>query len=138
MNWRSYPRRIRTSLMAGLNLFASFLQQATAQGTRSTILTPLAWFFATCVAGLLGSSVRFNSPFWIQVLLGCFASLSGFLYLGAYAFCILTRREGLLRTEKFSLQQLAIEKYRGDSSTGVLVDQSQHLPDDEKARNQPE
>jgi hypothetical protein len=107
--------------MPTLNAFVSLLQQASAQGTRSTILNPLGWFFAISVAGLLGS-VRYNSSIWIQILLACFTALAGLLYLGSYVFCLLTKREDLLRTEKFLIQQLAIEKgFRGDSLTGVVL-----------------
>jgi putative Mn2+ efflux pump MntP len=118
---RRFISRVKAILRRGLDLIASFLQQATAQGTRSTILNPLGWFFGICVAGLLGS-VRYNAAFWIQLLIGCFAALSGLVYLGAYVFCLATKREHLLRTEKFLIQQLAIEKgFRGDSTTGVVM-----------------
>ncbi len=74
-----------------------------------------------CVVGLV-ASVRYNADFWIQLLLGCFSALAGLTYLGAYIFCLLTKREHLLRTEKFLIQQLAIEKgFRGDSITGIVT-----------------
>jgi hypothetical protein len=114
-------RRVKAALMPGLNLIASFLQQATAQGTRSTILNPLGWFFALCTGGLLGS-VRWNASLWIQLIFGVFAILGGTTYLGAYVFCLLTKQPELLRTEKYLIQQLAIEKgFRGDSITGPIT-----------------
>jgi hypothetical protein len=130
---RSFFNRIKAALMPGFNLFASLLQQYTAQGTRATILNPLGWFFGMCVLGMI-AAVRSNSSFWIQLLLGCFSSLSGIVFLGTYVFCLLTKRENLLRTEKFLIQQLAIEKgFRGDSSTGIALTsdaKSAHLIDD--------
>lgn len=108
--------------MAGLDFISAFLRQTTtAQGTRSTILNPLGWFFAICVSGML-AAVRFNAQFWIELLLAIFAALSGIIYLGSYLFCLLTKREKLLRTEKFALQELAIRRgFRGDSATGIVT-----------------
>jgi hypothetical protein len=84
-------------------------------------MNPLGWFFGMCVVGLV-ASVRYNAAFWIQLLLGCFSALAGLTYLGAYVFCLLTKREHLLRTEKFLIQQLAIEKgFRGDSIAGIVA-----------------
>jgi len=105
--------------MPGLNLLASLVQQATAQGTRATILTPLAWFFGLSVTGLL-VSVRWHADFWIQVLLAIFAALGAVTYLSAYVFCLATKQPRLLQTEKYLIQELAIEKGYGDNSTGLL------------------
>lgn len=118
---RSFFKQLKTTLKPSMDFFASLLQQATTQGTRSTILNPLGWFFAMCVAGLLGG-VHYNAGFWIQLLLAIFAGLGGVVYLGAYIFCLATKRESLLRTEKFLIQQLQIEKgFRGDSTTGIVT-----------------
>src|SRR5260370_41612800 len=68
--------KIKGSLMAGFNLITSFLQQATAQGTRSTILNPLGWMFSMCVAAVLGA-VAFKAPMWITVIFSCFSGLTG-------------------------------------------------------------
>jgi hypothetical protein len=129
-------RKLKTLLTGGLNLIASFLQQATAQGTRSTVMNPLGWFFGMCVAGLLIAASN-HAPVWIDVLLGSFSTLAGLAYLGAYIFCLLTRREHLLRTEKFVLQQLAIEKgFRGDSLTGIIRSTEMSLIEQRQATNQ--
>lgn len=56
--FRSLVRSVNAKLMPGVNLIASFLQLATAQRTRSTILKPLGWFFALCTAGFLSRNVR--------------------------------------------------------------------------------
>jgi hypothetical protein len=118
---RSFFMRIKAALMPGVNLFASLLQQATAQGTRSTILNPPGWFFGMSAVGLI-TAAHYEAAFWIQLLLGCFTALSGLIFLGTFVFCLLTKREPLLRTEKFLIQQLAIEKgFRGDSITGVVL-----------------
>ena len=133
---RSILGRIKAALMPGLNLIASFFQQATAQGTRSTIMNPLGWFTAISIGGLLGA-VHYQAPFEVLLLLGSLTGLSGIAYLGSYVFCLTTKREHLLRTEKFVLQQLAIEKgFRGDSTTGVVIhEQSTALVRGEKAQS---
>jgi len=49
-----------------------------------------------------------------------FLGLSVCLYLGAYTYCLVKDREAL-RSEKYTIQKLAIEKgFIGDSITGVF------------------
>ena len=104
----------------------SFLQRASAHGSRSTVLGPLNWLIGIIVAAILGC-LRYNAP---VALLLFFAVIIGFgvlLYLVAYAYCLKKDPE-LLRSEKYSIQKLAIQKaYVGDSSVG-LIDENEIRP----------
>ena len=106
--------------MPPIQLIKAFLEQATAQGSRSTVLRPLAWLVAIC-AGASLAAVEFHAPTWIIVLFGVSAGLGIALYLGSYIYCLATGKEDLLRSETYSMQKLAIEKgFVGDSLAGVF------------------
>ena len=105
--------------MAGFAVIKSFLEQATAQGTRATVLKPLGWMMALLVSATLASFLN-PTPSWVSVLFAVFAGLTMALYLFAYIFCLLTEKDAL-RSETFSIQKLAIEKgVFGDSVIGRL------------------
>ncbi len=108
------------SKMIPIQFIKSFLDQATAQGSRSTVLRPLGWIVAIC-AGATLAAVKFNASNWIILLFGVAAGLGIMLYLGSYIYCLATGREDLLRSETYSIQKLAIEKgFVGDSLAGVF------------------
>ena len=94
-------------------------QQATAQGSRSTVLRPLGWLATICAVSVV-ALVELKAPTWLVVIF-----VAGFvgtvvLYLGAYAYCLFVDRDAL-RSEKYSIQKLAIEKHIvGDSTVGIL------------------
>jgi hypothetical protein len=127
--------KIKGSLVAGFNLITSFLQQATAQGSRSTVLRPVGWMLSICIAATLGA-VYVKASFWIVVLFAVFSSLAASLYVIAYVYCLFGKKEDLLRSETYSIQRLAIEKgFRGDSLTGIITEQpsTKLLPTSEKS-----
>ena|SRR5579863_7292570 len=90
-----------------------FLEQATAQGTRSTILRPLQWMVLVCGIVLLGG-LNYHAPTWMLVsLLVLLLTFAGALLL-AYFFCLFSGKPHLqdaLRTEHYSIQKLAIEAF---------------------------
>jgi hypothetical protein len=97
----------------------ALLNQASAQGSRSTVLRPLGWLLVICVAGLL-ACIEMKAPFWVFVLFAAMTALCFVLYLSAYIFCLLRDRDAL-RSETYSIQRLAIEKgFVGDSLAGVF------------------
>jgi len=98
---------------------ASLLRQATSHGTRSTVLRPLGWLIGI-LSALLTAAIRFEAPTWMGASIVVFLGLSVCLYLGAYTYCLVKDREAL-RSEKYTIQKLAIEKgFIGDSITGVF------------------
>jgi hypothetical protein len=110
---------IKNLSMAIEQIIATLFENARSQ-SRSTILRPLSWLAGICVAALLGS-VRFNSPAWLIVTLTVAFALAVVFYLGSYLYCLLTGKIDALRTERYSIQKLAIQRgYRGDSNTGLF------------------
>lgn len=101
-----------------------FLEQATAQGTRSTILRPLQWMILVVGLLLLGG-LRCNAPTWLLISLLIPLLLFAIALLIAYFYCLFSGKQPLveaLRTEHYSIQKLAIEKaFRGDSATGIIL-----------------
>jgi len=110
--------RIRRLKMP-LPFVTTLLQQATAYGSRSTVLRPLSWLIAICLAGVIGLQES-KSPAWIVSTFALISVLACALFFGAYVFCLVKDRDAL-RSETYSIQKLAIEKgYIGDSAIGML------------------
>jgi membrane protein implicated in regulation of membrane protease activity len=105
--------------MIEMSLIKAFLEHASAQGSRSTVLKPIGWMMPICVAGVL-TSLYLGAPNWLIVMFAIFSGLTMVLYLGSYTYCLLTDKEAL-RSETYSIQKLAIEKgFVGDSIVGKL------------------
>jgi hypothetical protein len=100
--------------------FAALLQHAAAQGSRSTVLRPLGWLLGICVTAAV-ACVEVKAPSWLITLFGVSSAVTVLLYLVAYIFCLIKDRDAL-RTERYSIQKLAMEKgyATGDSITGLL------------------
>jgi len=112
-------RSIANIIMPPLNMMAAFFQKATAQGSRSTVLKPLAWLIALCLSAILGA-LKWNSPLWLLTIFAICATLSIALYLGTYVYC-LRKNPDLLRSETYLIQKQVIEKgFVGDNVTGVF------------------
>ena len=108
----------------------SLLERASGEGTRSTILRPLSWLLGLCsVAAIVGAS--YGAPTWLTWLFGIAAGVTILLFLVTYIYCLWSGKTDLLRTEKYSLTKLAIERgFVGDSKTGIieLKDDDDDLP----------
>jgi hypothetical protein len=99
--------------------FTSLLQQATTSGSRSTVLTDLRWLILIILFALLGA-FKIEAPTWFTILLSAFFGFVCLLYVLAYIHFAL-RAPDYLRSEKFTLSKLAIEKSaKGDTLTGFL------------------
>ena len=127
----------------GANLIKAFLEQASAKGTKATVLKPLGWMMLILVSSTL-SSFYFNTPKWVGYLFGGFSAITMLLYLVAYLYCLLTDKDSL-RSETYSIHKLAIEKgFFGDSLVGKFnIQKKENLKlfeaassvDDEEAHN---
>lgn len=110
---------IRRLSMAGVELIRSFLQQASAQGSKSTALSPLGWLSAILVSAMIGAFCT-HAPFWAEILLGILLVLSVVGYLGAYAYLMFSNPDAL-RSERFTLNKMAIERsVVGDTLKGFI------------------
>lgn len=101
-------------------LIRAFLQQASASGSKSTVLKPLAWMMLICISATL-SSAHFDLTVWITYLFAIFSCITMALYLVAYLYCLFKDRDAL-RSETYSIQKMAIERgFVGDDYSGVIA-----------------
>ena len=68
-------------------MFNSLLGHATAEGSRSTVLRPLAWLMGIFVLGLI-SCFEFKATSWAPIFFATMAALTFALYLFAYVYCL--------------------------------------------------
>jgi glucan phosphoethanolaminetransferase (alkaline phosphatase superfamily) len=119
---RHLAQTAKKILIVSWRAISVFLEQATAQGTKSTILRPLQWMVLVLALALLGA-LKYQSPTWLLVALFVSLLLLVIALLVAYFYCLFSGKQPLidaLRTEHYSIQKLAIEKgYVGDSLTGL-------------------
>jgi hypothetical protein len=88
-------------------------------GSRSTILKPLG----VALSMLLSATILafyLKLPSILGVVFSAFTGITLTLYLVTYVYCLINDRESL-RSEKYSIQRLAIEKgFVGDSLQGIF------------------
>ena len=84
------------------------LSHSDASGAKSTILKPLTWFLALIIGGIL-LLLKFSSPIWLTIMLAIIFCLGVAVFFFVYIYCLIKDRDSL-RSEKFSIQKLAIEK----------------------------
>lgn len=105
--------------MPNVDFVRAFLEQAFARHSRSTVMNPLAWLIAVLLAGVSACVVS-HSPQWLLILLGVFLSASVLIFLSLFIYFAF-KSPDLLRSEKFYLTKMAIEKsVRGDNLTGLV------------------
>ena len=98
-------------------LIKAFLSQASTSGARSTALQPLGWLSVTLTAGVVMSVDK--APQWTIIAMITFLALTILIYLGSYIYFALKNPDAL-RSEKFTLSKIAIEKNLiGDSNVGL-------------------
>lgn len=98
----------------------ALLEQVSGHGSRSTVLKPLGWALALLIPATMLSAF-FKLDVWLTRGLGAGAGLSLLAYLVAYFFCLVKDREAL-RSERYSIQKLAIERrVVGDDTVGLMV-----------------
>lgn len=105
------------------SLISAFLQ-ANAKASKSTILGPFIWAAASVIV-LLIFGVAYHAPTWLLAAVFVLLVLELAAMAVAFFYCLLSKRENLvdaLRTERYSIQKLEIEKgFRGDSLTGTTI-----------------
>jgi hypothetical protein len=101
------------------DLIQILLRQASTSGSRSTALNPLAWLFGLTLSGLIIGAIEHVTS-WILILLGIASTFAFLAYLVAY-FYLLSKDRDALRSERFTLSKIAMDKsIRGDSLTGFI------------------
>jgi len=98
------------------NLF----QHGFQHGSRSTILTTLGWMGGILATGLVAAATQ-GAASWVQIYLAVLLGIDFITFIGAYIYWG-AKAPDSLRSEKFYIEKLAIEKgIIGDSVTGVLA-----------------
>lgn len=100
-------------------LFNALLQQASHDGARSTVLKPLAVLISILLSAIL-LSFYIKAPAWLGITLMVLMVSIFILFVGAYIYFMRVDPDAL-RSEKYSLQKMQIEKgIFGDDMTGVM------------------
>jgi hypothetical protein len=103
------------------DMFRQIFEQVMTSGGRSTALKPLGWLLSILILGLLGVARAGLAP-WIIETFVIFMALAALLYLAAYVF-FMCKNPDALRSERYAIEKLAIEKsVVGDSSRGIVKD----------------
>jgi membrane protein YdbS with pleckstrin-like domain len=103
----------------GIDIIKNIIQHSDASGSKSTILKPLTWLFSILIAALL-AAFYLQLPSWIMYVFVIVLLATFTVIIFSYFFCLFNDRDAL-RSEKYSLKKMAIEKgIYGDSITGVL------------------
>lgn len=93
-------------------------RQAMTERSRTTVLQPLQWMLGLCLLATVGA-LREGADKWLLVGLVFFDTIAVALFVGSYIY-LLPRDRDALRSERFALQKLAIEKgLQGDTLRGI-------------------
>ena len=102
-----------------MQFVSTLREQMHATLSRSDVLKPIAWLVGLLVTLTLGLAFG-RVPHWLLMVSASLLGVSVALYVGAYLFCLLMDRDAL-RSEKYSLQKMAIEHgIYGDSRIGII------------------
>jgi hypothetical protein len=100
------------------NFISSLIRHASAQGARSNVLNPLHIFIAMLLSSTIISFIR--NLTLLSYILGFFTIIALLTYIFCYLYLMFKDRD-FLRSEKYSIQKMAIEKgFYGDSTSGVV------------------
>jgi hypothetical protein len=99
-------------------IFSWMMQQGSVQGTKSTVITPLVWAMGILTTGLMvGAKVGLSAT-----VIGVFSACLVLVVLGllsAFGY-FAWKNPDALRTERYTLTKLAIEKrLSGDDMAGI-------------------
>jgi len=87
--------------------------------SRSDVLKPLAWLIGIITTTIV-LMIFAKGPQWILILMSVLLVLSIVLYFFVYVFCLFRDRDAL-RSEKYSLQKMALEHgIFGDNVSGIV------------------
>lgn len=105
--------------MGGTAFIQTILNHASVRGSRSTVMNPLAWLLSILFAGLV-ACLGLSPPGWIILILGVAVGVVIVIFIIMYIVFAIQSPDAL-RSEKFYLTKLAIEKsIKGDSIIGLI------------------
>lgn len=104
-----------------LSEFSALFEHSIAKGSRSTVLNTIAWLIVSLSTFII-ISFKYDFDLWIKIILVIFFSISIIIFLFSFLFCLFYHQDAL-RSEKFVITKLAIEKHlAGDSSSSQLIE----------------
>lgn len=96
-------------------------ERSDTSGSKSTILKPLTWLISILIGGFI-FLINFKAPNWTIILFSIVICIILILFIFVYIFCLIKDRDAL-RSEKYSIQKMAIEKgIIGDNLSGIVPD----------------
>ena len=101
-----------------MDYIKQILQHAQSFGSKSSILSVLAWIFGSILGSITLAGI-FNAPEWLLIGLFSILVLLILAILAAFFYCLFTNKTDILRSEKYNIEKLAIEK---QSSSDSLID----------------
>jgi hypothetical protein len=105
--------------MPDINIIRAFLQHASSEGSRSTVLKPIGGMIAICIPATL-TSAYLHLDVWVTYMFAIFCVLLIILYLFSYLYCLFSDRDAL-RSETYKIKKMAIEKgFIGDNLMGIF------------------
>lgn len=106
-------------MMPGIEFIRSILSSSSASGSKTNIMKPLNWLISILGALVIGGFI-YGLPMWMDCILFVCLILVLLYYLFVYTYCLLKDKDAL-RSERFNVQKMAIEKgILGDSSVGII------------------
>lgn len=107
----------------------ALLQQASHDGSRSTVLKPLGFILTVFLSAIL-LSFYIKAPSWLGITLTVIMVIIMILFVYAYLYFMKADPDAL-RSEKYSLQKMQIEKgIFGDDSRGVVEPDKKSFSED--------
>lgn len=101
-----------------MQLLRELLSRATADGSRTNALNHLHWMIAAFLVATLASAYN-RMPNWVTLFLAAVMLVFLACYLVTH-FYFMLRNPDALRSEKFTIEKMAIERgLYGDSESGI-------------------
>ena len=110
-----------------MEAFKALFHQASATGSRSTVLQPLIWFIGMLTIAL-GTGGYYQTPFWILVIMAGAWIAAVILFFTFYVY--FGRNDpDRLQSERFAALKMAIEKnWIGDNTRGLVeIDETRDM-----------
>lgn len=100
-------------------MFKELLERSDSSGSKSTILKPLTWLLSVFIGGMV-LLIKVNAPSWTIIFFSIILGLGISIFFFSYIYCLFKDRDAL-RSEKYSIQKMAIEKgVYGDNMIGLI------------------
>lgn len=114
---QTYLKTSNEACESFMDFVKQIFQHANSYGSKSSILSPLIWI----VLGILGPLVMSSifAPAWVSVLLAVVFVIFILILAYVYLYCLHKGDTDALRSEKFNIEKIALEK---QSSSDSLID----------------